>query len=95
MNKAVKQTVHEAIDGFFSAPTSEPLVIEKVGDGVLLSRGIPSSRMTIKAAHSFLGMSYNTFRKRYLDTRRAHVGTDGKIDRKVVLRLYRELDGRD
>ena len=72
-----QQVVHDALDGFFACPTEHPLVIEQVGDAVLISRGIPRTRMTIKAAHEYLGMSYNTLRKHYIDTGRLRVGTDG------------------
>lgn len=96
MNQAVKQNAHAVLDGFFSAPTSEPLVIEKVGsDGVIFSRGIPKTRMTITEAAAFLGMSRPTLYKRYINRRQLRVGTDGKISRKAVLDLFNSLDGKD
>lgn len=96
MNDAVRQIAHDAVDALFYAPTDEPLIIQPLKNGsVSISRGIPATRMTVKAAHSFLGMSYNTFRKHYLDTKKVRVGTDGKISRKAIDNLFNELDGKD
>ncbi len=96
MNAAVRKTAHDVIEGFFGAPTDEPLVIERVGDeGVVFSRGIPATRMTITAAASFLGMSRSTLYKNFIDKKKLRPGTDGKLARKTVLKLFNDLDGRD
>lgn len=94
MTDLVKQMAHDALDRFFAAPTSEPLIIESCGvDGVVLSRGIPAARLTKVAAASFLGISRPTLDK-HIKARRLRVGIDGRISRKSVLNLFSELDGR-
>lgn len=96
MNQAVKQNAHDVLDGFFAAPTSEPLVIEKVGsDGVIFSRGIPKTRMTISEAAVFLGMDRKTLSNNYIKRRKLRVGSDRKISRKAVLDLFNSFDGKD
>lgn len=94
MDAKIATAGHEVLDRFFAAPTSEPLVVERVGDSVVFSRGIPEPRMTITAAALFLGMSRTTFYANYITPRKIRVGNDKRIARKAILSIFSATDGR-
>lgn len=72
--------LNQVVNTWMADPSTRPLVIEKVGAGqVAVSVGMPSGDFTITGAADALGMSYRTFRKRYLDAARVKLNTRGRV----------------
>ena len=93
-DEKIKQAAREVLDGFFACPTDQPLIIERVGNAVVFSRGIMKRRMTRKEAAEYLGIDRKTLQNKYIATRKLRVGTDGRIGRETLHRFVESLDGR-
>lgn len=95
MTDILASAVADVAAAWLAAPTNEPLVIERDGDGgVIFSRGIAATRMTLTEAAQQLGISRPTLYRRYIDTGALRVGDDGRIARKSLIRLINDIDGR-
>lgn len=81
---SIESACRDVLSAFLASPTSEPLVVEQVGERVVFSRGVPSPYLSISEAASFFGVSRSTFYRKYINTKLLRV-TDQGISRRSIM----------